>query len=330
MMAQSPAVRSPILFVVFNRPDTVRRVFEAIRTAAPSRLYVAADGPRPDRPDDRSRCAEVRRIVTAVDWPCELRTLFRDANVGCKLGPSDAITWFFEHEEEGIILEDDILPTPSFFRFCDELLDRYRDVPSIGHITGFCANVPPSDPRFDLTFSKHGEIWGWATWRRVWLLYDRDLTQWQQSRNHGRWQQYDDREPGSRKYWTDLLDRCCDPDIDVWDAQYLYCLWSHGLLSIMPRHNLVENIGFGDDATHTTRLRWSRSRVTGRELSFPLTLPGSLERDVGRDRKFSAVVFGLSRMGRLRAWASSAVRTTVAILKRTGAAFGVIPSRAGR
>jgi len=118
---------SPVLFLIFNRPDTTTRVFEAIRAARPERLYVAADGPRMTREGEAERCAEARRIATAVDWPCEVKTLFRETNLGCRAAVSGAITWFFEHEEEGIILEDDCLPDPSFFPYCTELLAHYRD-----------------------------------------------------------------------------------------------------------------------------------------------------------------------------------------------------------
>src|SRR5690349_2048344 len=129
-------MKSAILFLVFNRPETTARVFEAIRAAQPPRLYVAADGPRASRIGESERCDLTRRIASAVDWPCDITTLFRAANLGCKNAVSSAISWFFEHEEEGVILEDDCLPDPSFFRYCDELLAHYRDDTRIGLISG--------------------------------------------------------------------------------------------------------------------------------------------------------------------------------------------------
>ncbi len=165
----------PILFLTFNRPDTTARVFGAIRAAQPARLYIAADGPRPDRPGELERCAEVRRVATAVDWPCEVRTLFHDKNLGCRSAVSGAITWFFEHEEEGIILEDDCLPHPSFFHFCSELLQRYRNDHRVMCVTGNNFQPDMRDWPYSYYFSIFNHCWGWASWRRSWKLYDTAL-----------------------------------------------------------------------------------------------------------------------------------------------------------
>ena len=136
LVAPEP-LKSPVLFLVFNRPDTTRRVLEAIRQAQPSQLFIAADGPREGKSGEAEKCADVRRIVNeGIDWDCEVKTLFRDKNLGCKVAVSRAIDWFFEHVEEGIILEDDCLPHPTFFRFCEELLNKYRDDERIGQISG--------------------------------------------------------------------------------------------------------------------------------------------------------------------------------------------------
>src|ERR1700690_1974577 len=156
-------MQSPVLFLVFNRPDTTRRVFEAIRSAQPPRLYVAADGPRGARAGEAERCAEVRRIATAVNWPCEVKTLFRDCNLGCKMGVSSGITWFFEHEPEGIILEDDVLPVPTFFDFCDELLARFRNDDRVAMISGSNLIAGHFDPAESYFFSRCAQIWGWAS-----------------------------------------------------------------------------------------------------------------------------------------------------------------------
>jgi hypothetical protein len=145
-------MHTAVLFLVFNRPDPTRRVFDAIRAARPARLYVAADGPRADRAGEAERCAEVRAMATAVDWPCEVLTLFRDANLGCKRGVAEGIDWFFAHEAEGIILEDDVLPHPSFFAYCATLLERYRTVPRPAMYSRaiFMSGVGP-----------HGGVHGW-------------------------------------------------------------------------------------------------------------------------------------------------------------------------
>src|SRR5262249_20722231 len=164
----SEACKIPVLFLIFNRPNTTARVMEAIRTAGPGRLYVAADGPRDGNADEAKRCAEVRRIATQVDWPCEVQTLFRERNLGCRQAVSSAITWFFEQEQEGIILEDDCLPSPSFFPYCAELLARFRNDERIMCITGCNFQQDMKGYPYSYYFSKYHHVWGWATWRRAW------------------------------------------------------------------------------------------------------------------------------------------------------------------
>ncbi len=170
-------MRSPVLFLVFNRPDSTRKVFDAIRSARPPKLYITADGPRPDRPAEAKLCSEVRAIASAVDWPCEVKTLFRESNLGCKAGVSSGITWFFSHEDEGIILEDDVLPVPTFFNFCDEMLERYRDDARVSMISGCNLISNHFSPKQSYFFSRYNLIWGWATWRRAWQHYDVAMTQ---------------------------------------------------------------------------------------------------------------------------------------------------------
>ena len=161
-------MKKAVLFLVFNRPRYTRQVFECIRNAKPERLYVAADGPRSDRAEEESLCEEVRSIATNVDWPCNLKVLFQDTNLGCRLGVSNGINWFFEHEEEGIIIQDDILPSPGFFVFCETMLELYRNDERIMMITG--TNYHPVAGDKDFFFSQYFSIWGWATWRRAWKL----------------------------------------------------------------------------------------------------------------------------------------------------------------
>ena len=160
--------KSAVLFVVFNRPDTTKRVFEAIRLAKPKRLYITTDGPRPNMPDDVQLCKQTREIVSVVDWDCEVKTLFREENAGCKNGVSAAINWFFDHEEEGIILEDDCLPANSFFKFCDTLLEKYRYDTRVRHITGCNLQFGKKWGDASYYFSNLTNGWGWASWRRAW------------------------------------------------------------------------------------------------------------------------------------------------------------------
>src|SRR6478609_2139677 len=184
-------LRTAVLLVIFNRPETTRLVFEAIRKAKPTRLYIAADGPREHVASDHKKCEEARQIVTQVDWDCQVHILFNQKNLNCGVGPSSAFTWFFEHEEEGIILEDDCLPSQSFFWFCQELLERYRDDTRVMHIGGNnFLNGWRNDSDYSYYFSRSGYVWGWATWRRAWNQFDFKIKHYSKARQHGFFRYY--------------------------------------------------------------------------------------------------------------------------------------------
>jgi hypothetical protein len=244
-------MKSAVLFLVFNRPDTTRQVFEAIRVAQPPRLYIAADGPRPRRDGEVERCAITRQIASSVDWPCEVRTLFREQNLGCKQAVSSAITWFFENEEQGIILEDDCLPEQSFFGYCDELLIHYKNDMRIWQISGstfFPEAITKSDA--DYFYTRYGSIWGWASWRRAWQHYDPDLKNWpEMSRPEVLSNVYPDEAERVQK--SSLGAKLFNSEIDTWDYQWGYAKNFNHALSIAPKLNQIVNIGFGNDATHT-------------------------------------------------------------------------------
>lgn len=282
-----PSLATPVLFLIFNRPDTTAIVFEAIRTARPSRLYVAADGARANRPDEAIKCREARAIVEQVDWPCEVHTLFREINLGCRNAVSGAITWFFEHEEEGIILEDDCLPVLSFFWFCEEQLSRYRHDERIGQISGtsFFADEFLRTANTDYIFSRHFAIWGWATWRRVWQTYDHSLSRWPEfCRQRLLPAAYPLRsERLARSLHNDQVIR---NDIDTWDYQWTFANVSQSKLAVVPRHNLIVNIGFGDDATHTT-FRHPVAPISAHDITLPTTAPAFVHSDFVYDHSLS-------------------------------------------
>jgi hypothetical protein len=244
-------MKTPILFLVFNRPETTRAAFAAIRAARPERLYVAADGPRATRAGEAERCAEVRRIATDVDWPCEVHTLFRDHNLGCKLGVSGGIDWFFAHEEAGIILEDDILPHPSFFPYCEALLETYRDDERVAMISGcnLIGNAHGSDASY--VFSRYLHIWGWASWRRAWAHYDVGMRAWPSPEAKAQVRRALAGRPGAIAHWSGMFDRMARGEVDTWDYQWVFAAWLHDMVAIFPAATLVENVGFGADATHT-------------------------------------------------------------------------------
>jgi len=314
------SVRSPILFLVFNRPETTARVFDAIRTARPPRLYVAADGPRATRPVEAERCDAVRSLATAVDWPCEVFTLFRTENLGCKRAVSSGISWFFEHESEGVILEDDCVPDPSFFPYCDELLEHYRDDPRVMCISGDNFISGTWKPQESYYFSKFIHIWGWASWRRAWQHYDVDMHDWRRSDKLAVLEQW---MPGQRRaqaQWRACFDGVSGGTIDTWDYQWVYACWRHGGLSAMPAVNLISNVGFGADATHTASPENKLAALPVQALSGPITHPASVRADQCADAWTSLHVLGIDeRRG-------SAARFKAALFRRLGRAWASVTS----
>jgi hypothetical protein len=243
--------------LVFNRPEHTRRVFAAVRDAQPARLLLVADGPRASRAGEAERCRQVREIVQAVDWPCEVMTNFADRNLGCRVRVSSGLDWVFQSVEEAIILEDDCLPHPSFFRFCDEMLDRYRDDPRVGIIAGI--NHQPADRKYggSYYFSRYAHVWGWASWRRTWQLYDVSMSLWPMAREF-RLLESMFLNPAAVQHWRRQLDLLYDGHIDTWDYQLTFMGWVQHLLHAVPCRNLVTNLGFDADATHTReRNQWA-------------------------------------------------------------------------
>ncbi len=292
------ALATPVLLLIFSRPDTTRRVFDTIRRARPTRLYVAADGPRPGHPTDAQRCAETRAVVQEVDWPCEVFTLFQETNLNCGLAPVTAMNWFFAHEPEGIILEDDCVPAPSFFPFCAELLARYRDEARVMHIGGNNfgseAQRPPAADEPSYHFSTQRNSWGWATWRRAWQLYDYHLTDFEGVAKSG---ELNDSFTGplEKRYRLGKMAgvRALPQPPDVWDYQWEYTIARHHGLYIVPAVNLVGNIGFGHDSTHTHDSADVMGAVPARDLAFPLRHPARVAQDRRRDnRRFNEFLLG--------------------------------------
>lgn len=242
---------APVLFLIFNRPETTARVFEAIARAQPRQLFVAADGPRETEDDEAKLCAEVRDIATKVTWECELKVLFRDQNLGCKEAVQSAISWFFDHVEAGIILEDDCLPSSSFFRFCSAMLDRYSDDQRVLMVSG--NNFQPAGESVrnaSYYFSRIYHIWGWATWRRAWKYYDPDM----QELNPALVDDVLDTifpDENLALTWRLTFASARSGRVNTWDYPWVYSCFLQGGLSIVPALNLVTNIGFGS-GTHTT------------------------------------------------------------------------------
>ena len=280
-------LHTPVLLIIFNRAHTTQQVFDRIRQVKPSRLYVAADGPRPNVETDIMKCAETRRIVEQVDWDCEVKTLFQEKNLKCGVAPATAISWFFEHEEAGIILEDDCVPSKSFFWFCQELLEKYKHDTRIMHISGNnYLNGWRKDNDYSYYFSNKVNAWGWATWRRAWQLFDFNLKAYPELKQKGYLKGLF-LNKFEETYRLSKLEEAFASisNGDIWDYQWEFTVYSNSGLCIVPEVNLVRNIGFGEDATHTFNTHDNKAQITENEIDFPLRHPQFVVRDIESDTK---------------------------------------------
>ena len=244
-------LNTAVLFLVFNRLDTTKQVFEAIRQAKPPRLYVGADGARETKEGESEKVKTVRNyVMNNIDWKCEVKTLFRDKNFGCKMAVSGAIDWFFKNEEMGIILEDDTLPSQSFFWFCEELLERYKDDMRVGQISGFNYGYKNKDLQYDYFFSKYPMIWGWATWANRWGNYSLDLEDFEEIEKINFFQLLFNKKELLKR--MSILKRIKNNDIDTWDYQWAFALYKNIQFTVIPKKNYILNLGFSENSTHTT------------------------------------------------------------------------------
>ena len=215
-------LNTAVLFLVFNRLDTTKQVFAAIREAKPPRLYVAADGARESKEGEDKKVKAVREyIISNIDWECEVKTLFREKNLGCGHAPASGITWFFENEEMGIILEDDCLPSQSFFWFCEELLERYKDDMRVWMIGGTTfKNIKYIDDE-DYYFSKYTHIWGWASWASRWQYYDYNIKSFSKFKQNKYIENLFQTQE-EQSFWMDALEKVSISKVNYWDYQWVY------------------------------------------------------------------------------------------------------------
>lgn len=283
---------TPILFIIFNRPDTTQEVFNAIRAIKPKKLYVTADGARKGNQNDLINCPKTREIIN-IDWDCDLKTLYRDENLGCRNAVSDAITWFFNQEEKGIILEDDCLPDLSFFPFCEELLEKYKDNEQIMLISG--DNFQNSKKQGDSSyyFSRYNHIWGWASWRKVWEHYDVDMKTFPENKEKGFLNDIFSNKK-ARNYWLTRFEKAHRGEINTWDYQWTYSIFSRNGISILPNENLISNIGFGNQSTHTAKMNNKMANLPLGSITFPLTHPSEIKINMQADDYTFKTIFSPS------------------------------------
>jgi hypothetical protein len=273
---------TPVAFIIFNRPNETKLVFAEIAKAKPPKLLVIADGARKDKEGEVEIVAATRAIIKRVDWDCEVMTNFSDINMGCKARVSSGIDWVFEQVEEAIILEDDCLPDPTFFRFCQEMLDRYRHDLRIGMISGDNFRFGINRNQDSYYFSKNVHIWGWASWRNRWKdVYDVDLNKWPFIRD-GKWLVDILGDAKGVSEWTAIFENTYKRKVDTWDYQWVFANWIEGRINVMPNVNLISNIGFNEKATHTLTLTPLANMVTA-PMVFPIIHPLAVLRDLEAD-----------------------------------------------
>ncbi len=271
-MSVSP-LHETVVFIVFNRPGTTAAVFERIRAAQPERLLVIADGPRSDRPNDVSLCRQVREICQRIDWNCDAKFRFSDTNLGCRKNVLEGLAWVFSQVERAIILEDDCVPDSSFFPFCSELLTHYQDDPHVGMISGdhfLDGNFHIADSYY---YSRFCHIWGWATWRRAWERMDPTMSDWPTLRKNNWLENITGKGP-QLNYWKRMLDdsHANSGGLNTWDVAWQYACWKSEMACIIPQTNLVKNLGFDANATHT-KADDRRADMSVTPMKFPLQHP---------------------------------------------------------
>ena len=283
-------LRTPVAFFIFRRPDTAARVFAEIARARPPLLLVVADGPRPDKLGEAEQCAATRQIISQVDWPCEVLTNYSETNLGCRKRLGSGLDWVFDTVEEAIILEDDCLPHPSFFRFCEELLAYYRHEPRVMHISGDNFLEDQVAVTESYYFSRYCHVWGWASWRRAWRHFDVDLQMWRRPETRRvLLRSFPDRN--ERSFWQRTWDAVYAGEIDTWDYQWSFaCLMRNGL-AVMPNVNLISNLGFGVGATNTASGSDPMANRPTADVSFPLTHPAGLSPFLAADEHTRRLFF---------------------------------------
>jgi hypothetical protein len=282
-------MKTSVAIIIFNRPDITRRVVDVVARIRPRKLFVIADGPRQWMAGEAENCLAARAVIESVDWECEVLKNYSDINLGVGHRPSTGLRWVFEQTDAAIVLEDDCVPHPTFFRYCDELLERYRDDERVMHISG--DNWGFGRRSSSYFFSCYCYSCGWATWRRAFQHYDPELRLWPSLRGTS-WLLDILGDPRAVEFWSNRFDLIGESGVNRhgWDWPWLFACWAHRGLSILPSTNLITNIGFGEDATHTKSLDDERAHVPLEAMTFPLVHPECMVRDVEADERIFAQV----------------------------------------
>lgn len=276
---------TPVVMIIFKKLDTTKRVFEKVRAAAPNKLYVISDAPRKYVEGEDEKVQEVRKYIDShIDWDCEVIRDYAEQNMGCGKRIASGLDRVFQNEEQAIILEDDCVPHDTFFRYCQEMLEHYKDDNRVLMIGGNNPVEQLYDTKEDYIFSRVPFMWGWATWKRSWNLYDYKLSTWPQNRKNPLIAQAIPNKRARCFYTTEFEVLHQGKYDDVWDYQFMYVGIMNNMFGILPSKSHVENVGFVEDATHTYDMPdWINRNVT------PVNFPIKYREDVIWDKTFDEI-----------------------------------------
>jgi hypothetical protein len=292
-------MKTPVVLIIFRRPDKTLQILEKIRQVKPSKLFVICDAPRPEKPDECEKCEKSRAIIDTIDWDCEVIKNYAETNLGSFRRIPSGLDWVFDQVEEAIILEDDCLPEITFFRFCEELLEYYRNDQRIMAISGDNFQLGNQKTQDSYYFSRYTHSWGWATWKRAWKHFDLEMKAWSKVRDQQLLKLILDSDRDV-KYWTSILQDVYDAKIKAWDYRWTFTTWLQNGLTILPNVNLISNIGFGEGATHTTSTKNPFINLPTQSMTFPLKHPEFIIRDRFADAFTQSTMFNASLEFRIK------------------------------
>ena len=292
-------MKTPVVLIIFRRPEKTQKLLNIIREIQPKQLFVIADAPRSHKLGEAEKCEKTRAIIETIDWDCQVYKNYSEQNLGSFKRIPTGLNWVFSQVEEAIILEDDCLPEKTFFPFCEELLEHYRHDQRVMTISGNNFQFGRQTTSDSYYFSRYSHSWGWATWRRAWQYFDMNMTHWPRVKE----QQLlnfilEDRR--TRQYWENIFQGVFDNQIVAWDYRWTFACWLQNALTILPSRNLVSNIGFDEDASHTTSKNHPFAYLPTYPMTFPLQHPPLMIRDGAADQFSQKNIFDPTLTYRLK------------------------------
>jgi hypothetical protein len=295
MELKKERLETPVVLLIFNRPEHVHKLFDVVREVKPVRLFIIGDGPRAGRHGEKEKCDASRSIVHKVDWDCEVLTNFSDTNLGCRNRVSSGLTWVFQKVEQAIVLEDDCLPHITFFKFCEELLDRFKEDQRIMAISGNNFQFGRKRTEYSYYFSRYNHCWGWASWKRAWQHYDNEMKLWPYIRDHD-WMKDIFEKKSDRVAWENYFQDVYNEKVNSWAFRWTFACWMQSGLTVLPSVNLVSNNGFDHSGTHTRERKNPLASLPVEAMGFTLKHPPFVIRDTIADeftqnQNFTSSVF---------------------------------------